>query len=400
MAVMRVSQGVRTPQVVLLIGGDAGAFEYVAHALDESDPATGAAVPVLVIKESGGAALDMYNYVFGSAEAPTSWPPPNEEDDPSTARVLPEASSTDAAYLANAKEWLPKILRHGNKTGGNTTRQLAFYRIDDAGGEAVDLATTIQKAMLNDCPDARQEALLAVKWGEPTILKGKLEEMGLAGAAQRGPDDGGGRSSLGYQEGLQFDEHLKVHHKLILRLQRSFRGLLARKLVARKKAEQASLLLIALERGNEIVIKTLLDYSGAAPEAFRADELFRMSHNRYNIQYAYDGHDIDEFWLPAPGGHEPPKDDSDSDGGDSSSEDEALPKDKNAFYEWLGTYEHGDTGGLVGVKEVAPGSAATFACSVPKLLLPSEGRLSLLPCVYSPASGIWRGDPIVLQQAK
>ena len=214
MAVMRISQGVRTPQVVLLIGGDAGAFEYVAHALDESDPATGAAVPVLVIKESGGAALDMYNYVFGSAEAPTSWPPPNEEDDPSTARLLPDAKKVDPGYYAKAKEWLPKILRHGNKTGGNTTRQLAFYRIDDGSGEAVDLATTIQKAMLNDCPDARQEALLAVKWGEPTILKGKLEEMGLAAAAGGAEDGDSSRSRLGYEEGLQFDERLKVRARV------------------------------------------------------------------------------------------------------------------------------------------------------------------------------------------
>ena len=75
----------------------------------------------------------------------------------------------------------------------------------------------------------------------------------------------------------------------------------------------------------------------------------------------------------------------------------SAPGNDNVLYMWLA---RADTGGLVGVKEVAPGSAATFACSVPKLLLPSEGRLSLLPCVYSPASGIWRGDPIVLQQAK
>lgn len=340
--------GVRTPQVILVIGGDADTFETVARALDESDPATGTGVPVLVIKETAGAALDIYNYVYGTAKAPTSWPPPNQDDDPSTRRLLPDASSVDPAYISKAKQWLPKILKHGNRTGGNTTRQLAFYRIDDTAGDAMDLATTIQKAMLNDCPDARQEALLAVKWGEPSILKGKLEEMGFA-ATQRGQDDGEARSVLGYQESLEFDERLKVHQLLVVKMQKAFRGLLARRLVARKKAEQASLLLIALERGNLVVIKTLLDYSGAAPETFRADELFRANHNRYPIQYAMDGHDIDELWLPSIGGQAQPKDDDSDDS--SSSDDEALPKEKNAFFQWLDTYDHGDAGELGGGAE-------------------------------------------------
>lgn len=71
----------------------------------------------------------------------------------------------------------------------------------------------------------------------------------------------------------------------------------------------------------------------------------------------------------------------------------SAPGNDNVVYMWLA---RADTGGLVGVKQVAPGSAPTFTCSVPKLLLPNDRRLSLLPCVYSPSSGIWRGEPIVL----
>ena len=79
----------------------------------------------------------------------------------------------------------------------------------------------------------------------------------------------------------------------------------------------------------------------------------------------------------------------------------SAPRNENVLYMWLART---DTGGLVGVQQIAPApgggtASATFACSVPKLLLPSEG-LSLVPCVYSPASGIWRGEPAVLQSAR
>ena len=63
--------------VVLVLGGDAESFERVAAALDASDPATGSAVPVLVVRETGGAAYDMYNYILGDG---VSWPEPHERD--------------------------------------------------------------------------------------------------------------------------------------------------------------------------------------------------------------------------------------------------------------------------------------------------------------------------------
>ena len=137
--------GCRTPQVVLCIAGDAAMFEKVATAL-------GGAAPVLVLKDTGGAALDIFKYVLGDG---FTWPPPNQVDE-QRSRPLPSGGggASEAEYAAMAKKWLPKILALGNSTGNNTTRQLGFYSISE---DSTDLATTIQKAMLNDCPDARQE---------------------------------------------------------------------------------------------------------------------------------------------------------------------------------------------------------------------------------------------------
>ena len=50
---------IQTPQVLLLISGDASVFKKVHDALDEEDPETNASVPVLVISDSGGAAADV-----------------------------------------------------------------------------------------------------------------------------------------------------------------------------------------------------------------------------------------------------------------------------------------------------------------------------------------------------
>ena len=39
-----------------------------------------------------------------------------------------------------------------------------------------DLALAIQSTLLNDCPNPHQEALLAVAWAEPAILRSQLED--------------------------------------------------------------------------------------------------------------------------------------------------------------------------------------------------------------------------------
>lgn len=72
---------------------------------------------------------------------------------------------------------------------------------------------------------------------------------------------------------------------IILKVQSAMRGLLARKRAKEKLEEKTSLLMIALNTASLDVVETLLEYAGDEPEQFKMDELFRMSNNRYPIQY-------------------------------------------------------------------------------------------------------------------
>ena len=182
-----------------------------------------------------------------------------------------------AEYVAEAKKWLPKILALGNDTGNNTSRQLAFYSFDEES--EISLATTIMTAMLNDCPNARQEALLAVAWNEPLILREKLEEMyGAAG-------DGGAAAEEVEEEELS-DEALgntKVNMtprttaaavaatSVVVHVQARVRGYLSRKRAQRQKEEKTSMLCIALDRGNPSVVDQVLEHQGSKPDSFRLD---------------------------------------------------------------------------------------------------------------------------------
>ena len=154
--------------------------------------------------------------------------------------------------------------------------------------------------MLEDCPDARQEALLAVKWAEPTILREKLREMYAAGGGAKEAEP----SSPGPARALSADELRSVKelqenpttNRQLVRVQSAFRGFVARRKAGAIKAEQASLLQIALQGADLSVVNVLLEYTGAAPEAFRLDDLFTMSHNRYPIQDSYQDVAVNDLW--------------------------------------------------------------------------------------------------------
>ena len=130
--------------MLLIIAGDASAFAYISDQLDPYDPKTGTAVPVLVISDSGGAAEDITNYC-----ADLSLP----VEDASTGR--------DAAYIAQAREYLPRIKELGEMTGQNSRQQLAFFKISNDLDARDDLALEIEKALLNDCAPAAAVACLA-----------------------------------------------------------------------------------------------------------------------------------------------------------------------------------------------------------------------------------------------
>ena len=129
-------------------------LEWVRNGLDDTDPATLTAVPVLVIAESGGAASDIWRYCSPESD---------------TYLELPKVDSRhDEAYVAACARLLPDIEELGKQTGTNSTQQMTFYSIDpdpDADNDN-DLILAIQTALLNDCPDINQEAMLAVAWGQ------------------------------------------------------------------------------------------------------------------------------------------------------------------------------------------------------------------------------------------
>ena len=49
--------GIQTPKLLIVVSGDASTLEWVRNGLDASDPATLTSVPVVVVAESGGAAV-------------------------------------------------------------------------------------------------------------------------------------------------------------------------------------------------------------------------------------------------------------------------------------------------------------------------------------------------------
>ena len=61
-------------------------------------------------------------------------------------------------------------------TGTNSKQQLAFFKLGMDASSTPNLGLTIQEALLNDCPNVHEEALLAVAWGEPVILEHQLLE--------------------------------------------------------------------------------------------------------------------------------------------------------------------------------------------------------------------------------
>lgn len=174
---------------------DACAFKWIRDALDKADLATGTSVPVLVVADSGGCAEDIYNYVLGPTE---QW----LASDAERQAFLPtEGKGRDAEYVREALKWLPEIAALCADTGQNDTRQLSFFKLSEDGAliHKEDLAIVIQHALLNDCPNVSQEALLAVSWGEPSILQQQLDTHSDKSARMLHPPPCGPRPAHAFQ---------------------------------------------------------------------------------------------------------------------------------------------------------------------------------------------------------
>ena len=216
--------GIQTPKLLVVIGGDASTLEWVRNGLDDKDPATLTAVPVLVIAETGGAASDIYLYC--SPESPAYLKP------------IEAGSTRNEAYVAACAKWLPEIEHLGKQTGTNTTKQLTFFNFDPDPDAENDLTLAIQTALLNDCPDINQEAMLAVAWGESVILQRHLESDAA--------------NLLAHTVGKPTDFNPDAR-------------------------PPDDLLQIALQRGDVGVVRTLLDFT-SEPSHVIMDELFQASY--------------------------------------------------------------------------------------------------------------------------
>ena len=227
--------GIQTPKLLVVIGGGPATLKWVRNGLDKEDEATQTAVPVLVIAKSGGAASDIWRYCC---------PGPNY------LKPIEAGGERDEAYLAACAKWLPEIERLGKKTGNNTTKQLTFFNFDENDPDAEnDLALAIEEALLNDCPNINQEAMLAVAWGEAVILQRHLESNAvklLTPESKPGADD------------------------------------------------DADLLQIALQRQDVDVVSMLLKFDELNSSRVVMDELFMEKFNRYPVK------DTRDMWMPLP----------------------------------------------------------------------------------------------------
>lgn len=278
--------GIQTPKVVLVIAGGLSTFREVRNALDPTDASTGTSVPVLIVTNSGYAAQDIAYYC---ATGKLPW------EEGSAMRLDQNHEWRKPAYKKEAERFLPEILALGKQTGLNTTKQLSFCTVgaevsDDAGtgveGRRLDFATALQQALLNDCPNAVEEALLTIQWANHTILQEQLTNEKAMVEIQNKTN-----TSLS----LDMLTSSGVTHEAVLnKLKGCFdsknRFNLSHIEVTEplyKMLTQPSVLQLGLTSGSNEVSKILLSYF-ESPMAVRLDELFETRHNRYPLRQHLD----------------------------------------------------------------------------------------------------------------
>jgi len=250
--------GVQTPKLLLVVGGDASTLDWVRNGLDATDSATLTAVPVLIIAGSGGAAGDIYQYCC--------------PDSPGYKVPIEAGGTRSEEYVTACNDLLPEIEKLGKLTGNNSSKQMSFFDYDPDPDAENNLALAIQTALLNDCPNISQEAELAVAWGDSTLLQRYLEQDSYQVLKEQGGDDDSDDPPLSPAEGTSRGT--------------SPDGISSRKggLSPRgvKKRPCDDLLQIALQQQDVEVVRTLLEYT-AEPSHVIMDELFQERFNHYAI---------------------------------------------------------------------------------------------------------------------
>ncbi|KAL1503694.1 hypothetical protein AB1Y20_012167 [Prymnesium parvum] len=146
--------GATLPMVMLVMGGDLATLHMVKQALDDKRP-------VVVLPDTGGAALQIYEACFVQTEA---------RKDPTSLASRPES------YRNAARAVLKDIKHLGERlTGGNKEPAVTFYRVH-GDQEHDDLKSLVMKALLNDLDSTTEAIRLAVKWQKPDIIRFQLQE--------------------------------------------------------------------------------------------------------------------------------------------------------------------------------------------------------------------------------
>ena len=163
------------PMVLLVVGGGVGSFQNALNSLQNNRP-------VVVLADSGGAALDIYNYVEkGGIERAAKR---QYKDD-----ARPHIEPYDLAI-----EYLQKIKELGSlKVGVRQTKMLTFFSttgaVDEGEGDMA-LSERILNAILSDCESTTEAVNHAVRWRNPSVIRKQLEEssendpVGIAKAFQ------------------------------------------------------------------------------------------------------------------------------------------------------------------------------------------------------------------------
>ncbi|KAL1507768.1 hypothetical protein AB1Y20_007378 [Prymnesium parvum] len=151
--------GVMTPMLTMLVGGDMATLQLAANRLESG-------MPVLVLPDTGGIASELWTW------------------------ALHHESPIDHVEDSQKAQLIQKVLHYADEKNGDMPR-LSFLElnVDDIDAEnVVDL--TLTQAILNKCNDGIEQVMLSVAWGDLGILEEVLEKtaahstMGMSMALQ------------------------------------------------------------------------------------------------------------------------------------------------------------------------------------------------------------------------
>mmetsp|Transcript_17312 Transcript_17312/g.37171 ORF Transcript_17312/g.37171 Transcript_17312/m.37171 type:complete len:435 (+) Transcript_17312:107-1411(+) len=145
---------IAVPKVLLVLGGGKGTFSNVLAALEEDRP-------VVVVPESEGAALSIYEVCCGTEDAQALFDsePPTDDEQVMMRALLVEIAEINKQYK------------------GLRDTAVCYWGLNDHW-ETEPLRDVILKSLLDDLKDQPCDAVrLAVTWKDSELVKGELEDL-------------------------------------------------------------------------------------------------------------------------------------------------------------------------------------------------------------------------------